>query len=263
MSVMPKKSAESLPKSYQNLMLNSKRIAKFYPDEFRRDLDSKTILWKAVPLLPFIDGALLKSEIDMIKNEISDAEKKRNQFGHTIIYFNRENEDMMEVYNQMKTKTSHVITRHSFTQTLHASHFFSTDKGKLSGYMYDLKKYPEYCQFKLDESITESPIIEYTGEVDIEENCAALCVYFEPCFPVDLSGKLLPSEAGGKYDANTVAKAYVDSLTVMPFEPKKYKHNIELATKDETHESIRHRVVAKRKNESLDEEERPKKKSRH
>jgi 5'-3' exoribonuclease 2 len=212
MSVMPKKSSGCLPKAYQDLMHNSTRIAPFYPDEFRRDQDGKGIAWKAVPLLPFIDDKVLKEEIATIKDVISNEEKRRNSFGHTILYFNKDsvaNRELSETYDKVISSNKHIITKHSFTVALHASHYFTLGK-KFSGYLYNMQQYPKQCrEIQYGKPLPESPIKEYFGSVQVAENKVAMCVYYPPAFPLDLTGKIHHSLVGSSFDLNKVVKDFL------------------------------------------------------
>lgn len=231
LSVMPKQSATSLPQIYRNLMLNSSRIASFYPNEFRRDLDGKGILWKAIPLLPFIDEAKLKSEIRTVKDQLSHDESKRNLFGHTIVYFyyegDTEDDTMHSVYRKAMKKN--LIEKHSFKVALHSSHFFSSNSGQFSGYLYGMKKYPNHCRrYELGKALQYTPIPEYTGEVDIASNRVALCVYYEPAFEMQYVGKLRPDQKNGPSDTNKIVAEYYNARKQIPtYASTKRKHDQE------------------------------------
>lgn len=56
LAVLPAASRELLPTCYQELMTSEDSpLKKYYPEEFRKDLNGKKQDWEAVVLIPFID----------------------------------------------------------------------------------------------------------------------------------------------------------------------------------------------------------------
>lgn len=89
LSCLPSDSAKFLPECYRELMtLTTSPLAEFYPRTFRVDMNGKRNPWEGVNLLPFIDEKkLMKAVNDHCPEEkLSEAELKRNTFGHEIIF---------------------------------------------------------------------------------------------------------------------------------------------------------------------------------
>lgn len=84
MAVLPPESAQFLPISMQNLMVDPRSpIVDFYPADFKVDLNGKRNDWEAVVLVPFIEEERLLREVNRIDfdREFTPMEKKRNVLG--------------------------------------------------------------------------------------------------------------------------------------------------------------------------------------
>ena len=56
MGVLPRQSADALPKCYRHLLSDSSsEIIDFYPIDFKLDAENFRFLWMGVNLLPFIE----------------------------------------------------------------------------------------------------------------------------------------------------------------------------------------------------------------
>ena len=64
----------------------SSPIIDFYPPTFEIDMNGKRMLWQGVALLPFIDEKRLLNAMAEHYPKISDDEKRRNQWGHDVLY---------------------------------------------------------------------------------------------------------------------------------------------------------------------------------
>ena len=66
MAVLPPRSARrALPECFASLMEPGSPLAHLYPEEFEQDLNGANSWWKAVAILPFIDRALLRQQLDV------------------------------------------------------------------------------------------------------------------------------------------------------------------------------------------------------
>lgn len=61
-------------------------IIDFYPPTFEVDMNGKRMLWQGVALLPFIDEKRLLDAMAEYYPQITDDEKRRNQWGHDVMY---------------------------------------------------------------------------------------------------------------------------------------------------------------------------------
>ena len=64
----------------------SSPIIDFYPPTFEIDMNGKRMLWQGVALLPFIDEKRLLDAMAQHYPQITDDEKRRNQWGHNVLY---------------------------------------------------------------------------------------------------------------------------------------------------------------------------------
>ncbi|KAF2077678.1 hypothetical protein CYY_000994 [Polysphondylium violaceum] len=92
-SVLPKYSKSIIPPTFGKLMDPPSPISHYYRDDFEIDLNGEDVAWKGVVLLDFIDFALFKSTFANLLEQhpecLTEAEKKRNQFGHDITICNK------------------------------------------------------------------------------------------------------------------------------------------------------------------------------
>lgn len=85
MGVLPDRSKRIVPTPYHDLMTNPESpIIDFYPRDFSLDMNGKKMEWEAVVKIPFIDEERLLSAMKTKDNVLSEAEKKRNDFGVTL-----------------------------------------------------------------------------------------------------------------------------------------------------------------------------------
>lgn len=89
MGVFPAASGHALPKSYRWLMSDPESpIIDFYPKDIPVDPNGKAMPWLWVVLLPFIDEARLLDAMKVANEQLTDAEKKRNErFGKEVVFF--------------------------------------------------------------------------------------------------------------------------------------------------------------------------------
>lgn len=89
MGVFPSGSSHAIPKPYRWLMSESESpIIDFYPKEIPVDPNGKAMPWLWVVLLPFIDEARLLAAMQAGNEQLTEAEKKRNErFGREIVFF--------------------------------------------------------------------------------------------------------------------------------------------------------------------------------
>lgn len=61
-------------------------IIDFYPTTFQIDMNGKKMAWQGVALLPFIDENRLLGAMGPEYPKLTDEEKRRNEWGHDVIY---------------------------------------------------------------------------------------------------------------------------------------------------------------------------------
>ncbi|OQS07005.1 5'-3' exoribonuclease 1 (ISS) [Thraustotheca clavata] len=87
MSTLPPTSANLVPQSYQQLILDpNSPISAFYPATFEIDMEGKRNPWEGVNLLPFIDSSKLLDAIDEYcpDDVLSDTDRARNRVGFPL-----------------------------------------------------------------------------------------------------------------------------------------------------------------------------------
>jgi 5'-3' exoribonuclease 1 len=107
LSVLPPQSANLLPKSLGELMTYpSSPLIEFYPNEFTTDANGKRQSWEAVVQIPFIDGDQLLEVVNSVidtKDQLSAAEKKRNERGESVCFVPEREEGATEaIYPPIK-----------------------------------------------------------------------------------------------------------------------------------------------------------------
>jgi 5'-3' exoribonuclease 2 len=65
-------------------------IYDFYPVDFPIDLNGKKFAWQGVAVLPFIDSNRLLEAMATKYPELSDDERRRNEFGKETLMFSQE-----------------------------------------------------------------------------------------------------------------------------------------------------------------------------
>ncbi|KAK4978387.1 exonuclease II Exo2, partial [Elasticomyces elasticus] len=85
MGVLPDRSKKIVPTAYHDLMTNpSSPIIDFYPRDFELDMNGKKMEWEAVVNIPFIDEQRLLAAMATKEQNLTDAERARNEFGVTL-----------------------------------------------------------------------------------------------------------------------------------------------------------------------------------
>lgn len=91
MGVLPAASNHAIPEPFRILMEDpNSPIIDFYPEDFPIDLNGKKFEWQGVAILPFIDSKRLLDAMGTKYPELSDDEKKRNEFGKETLLFSQE-----------------------------------------------------------------------------------------------------------------------------------------------------------------------------
>jgi 5'-3' exoribonuclease 2 len=91
MGVLPAASNHAIPEPFRILMEDpTSPIIDFYPEDFPIDLNGKKFAWQGVAVLPFIDAKRLLDAMATKYPELSDDEKKRNEFGKETLLFSQE-----------------------------------------------------------------------------------------------------------------------------------------------------------------------------
>mmetsp|Transcript_12959 Transcript_12959/g.14877 ORF Transcript_12959/g.14877 Transcript_12959/m.14877 type:complete len:631 (+) Transcript_12959:409-2301(+) len=93
LSVLPPQSANLLPPSFAELMLEpSSPIAEYYPTDFTSDPNGKRQSWEAVVDVPFIDSDVLLEVVNQVLDDtseermLSNSERRRNKPGDITVY---------------------------------------------------------------------------------------------------------------------------------------------------------------------------------
>ncbi|KAL9088853.1 MAG: hypothetical protein Q9159_002816 [Coniocarpon cinnabarinum] len=87
MGVLPDRSKQIVPTPYHDLMTNPQSpIYDFYPRDFELDMNGKKMEWEAVIKIPFIDEKRLLAAMATKEDQLSDDERRRNEFGVTLKY---------------------------------------------------------------------------------------------------------------------------------------------------------------------------------
>ncbi|KAM5534858.1 hypothetical protein V8D89_011413 [Ganoderma adspersum] len=87
MGVFPAASRIHIPATFHDLMTDqSSPIIDFYPSTFQIDMNGKRMAWQGVVLLPFIDEQRLLEAMAPHYPNLTDDEKRRNQWGHNLIF---------------------------------------------------------------------------------------------------------------------------------------------------------------------------------
>lgn len=91
MGVLPAASNHAIPEPFRILMEDpTSPIIDFYPEDFPIDLNGKKFAWQGVAVLPFIDEKRLLDAMATKYPELSDDERKRNEFGKETLMFSQE-----------------------------------------------------------------------------------------------------------------------------------------------------------------------------
>jgi 5'-3' exoribonuclease 2 len=91
MGVLPAASNHAIPEPFRVLMEDpTSPIVDFYPEDFPIDLNGKKFAWQGVAVLPFIDATRLLDAMATKYPELSDDERKRNEFGKETLMFSQE-----------------------------------------------------------------------------------------------------------------------------------------------------------------------------
>lgn len=91
MGVLPAASNHAIPEPFRILMEDpNSPIIDFYPVDFPLDLNGKKFAWQGVAILPFIDEKRLLESMATKYPELTDDEKKRNEFGKETLMFSQE-----------------------------------------------------------------------------------------------------------------------------------------------------------------------------
>lgn len=85
MGVLPDRSKSIVPKIYWDLMTNpNSPIIDFYPREFELDMNGKKMEWEAIVKIPFIDEKRLLAAMGPKDAQLTEAERRRNEFGVSL-----------------------------------------------------------------------------------------------------------------------------------------------------------------------------------
>ena len=68
------------------MLSSTSPISDFYPKNFKTDMNDKKSSWEAIVLIPFIDQSRLVQSLKPFNSQLSEVEKKRNEFGVTWLF---------------------------------------------------------------------------------------------------------------------------------------------------------------------------------
>ncbi|XP_060517739.1 5'-3' exoribonuclease 1 [Cylas formicarius] len=87
LGVLPAASKQHLPQAYHNLMTDEESpLHKYYPEDFKTDLNGKRQEWEAVVLIPFMDERVLLEAMTPCNELLTEEEKRRNTHGPMLVY---------------------------------------------------------------------------------------------------------------------------------------------------------------------------------
>lgn len=111
MGVLPAASNHAIPEPFRPLMSDEDSpILDFYPVDFPLDLNGKKFAWQGVAILPFIDEKRLLDAMATKYPELSDDEKKRNEFGKETLMFSQESQLFEDVEQTFYRKAAQKLT---------------------------------------------------------------------------------------------------------------------------------------------------------
>jgi 5'-3' exoribonuclease 2 len=121
MGVLPAASNHAIPEPYRILMSDpDSPILDFYPEDFVIDLNGKKFAWQGTAILPFIDSDRLLEAMKTKYEELTDDEKKRNEFGKETLMFSQSGK-LFKVANKILSGKAgkKVAIDHEKSQALH------------------------------------------------------------------------------------------------------------------------------------------------
>ena len=87
LSVLPPKSAGLLPSPLRKLLTSSTSpLAPFCPDKLVIDLAGKRKEWEGIPIIPIVDGVVVKKALDSCISSVKDKDMVRNIYGPMVCY---------------------------------------------------------------------------------------------------------------------------------------------------------------------------------
>jgi len=107
MGVLPAASNHAIPEPYHILMTDpNSPIIDFYPEDFVIDLNGKKFAWQGTVILPFIDEQRLLAAMATKYDELSEDEKKRNEFGRETLMFSQSGKLFTSIHKALSKKNS-------------------------------------------------------------------------------------------------------------------------------------------------------------
>lgn len=91
LAVQPIKSFQLLPEPFRALAEHD--LKEYFPQTIDYDAKGKLSDWEAIPLIPFVKIDIFRGAIDGVRDQLSDAENKRNAIKQMIQYEMLEYED--------------------------------------------------------------------------------------------------------------------------------------------------------------------------
>lgn len=77
--VLPPQSSDLVPNVLRNLYNESSKLGHLYPLSFKQDLINKKKFWQGIPLLPFLEINLVKSEFSKKEKSLKKNDKLKNE----------------------------------------------------------------------------------------------------------------------------------------------------------------------------------------
>jgi 5'-3' exoribonuclease 2 len=133
MCTLPRTSLKIVPDIMRGI---ASELPDMFPDTILKDSDHKNETWRAIPALPFIDVDKMTSSCAAVFEQLAPEDKRRNSFGHTVLYFHSDDQHLIKHFQQLDTDAIH---EHSFRVLLKGTSYFRDDDPcQFAGYLFSM-----------------------------------------------------------------------------------------------------------------------------